>query len=535
MFISPRAALAGALIASMTGSLPAQPLAPSSTIRTHQVNVNAAGMNIPGDAANEPSIAIDPTAPNRMAIGWRQFDTVASSFREAGNAWSRDGGRTWTVNVAIADGNFRSDPVLASDSEGEFFYLTLRTDNGFTCDLYRSTNRGMTWISPTFAYGGDKAWFTIDTAFPLGRGNIYACWSTCCNPYGTTTFTRSLSNGQFFEPPITIPTSPIWGVPAVGPDGELYIIGGNANPRVVKSVNAFDEFEGPTFTGPFSVPFGGQLVINNSGSPNPGGLCGQYWVAVNHAPGPSRGHVYAAASIDPAGSDPLDTLFSRSTDGGVSWSAPVRVNDDPAGANNWQWFTTLSVSPTGRLDLVWNDTRDGPTSTSRLFYSCSLDGGITWTPNVAISPPWNSLIGWPVQNKIGDYYHAISDDLGVSIAWAATLNGEQDVYFTRIGEDDCDQDRVADSTELSSATDCNGNGTLDTCDIAAGVLTDTDGDGIPDLCDCDADWNENGALDSQDYFDFLLSFFANSADFNDDGVTNSQDYFDYLDAFFAGC
>ena len=57
------------------------------------MNVNAAGLNIVGDAANQPSIAVDPTAPNRMAIGWRQFGSVFSSFREAGRAYSRDGGQ----------------------------------------------------------------------------------------------------------------------------------------------------------------------------------------------------------------------------------------------------------------------------------------------------------------------------------------------------------------------------------------------------------------------------------------------------------
>src|SRR5262249_26229795 len=39
-----------------------------------QVNVDANGLNIPGDAANEPSLVIDPTNPLRMTIGWRQFD-----------------------------------------------------------------------------------------------------------------------------------------------------------------------------------------------------------------------------------------------------------------------------------------------------------------------------------------------------------------------------------------------------------------------------------------------------------------------------
>ncbi|MBC7773134.1 MAG: hypothetical protein H7210_11600 [Pyrinomonadaceae bacterium] len=52
---------------------------------------------------------------------------------------------------------------------------------------------------------------------------------------------------------------------------------------------------------------------------------------------------------------------------------------------------------------------------------------------------------------------------------------------------------------------------------------------------CLADFNNDGIANSQDFFDFLVAFFAGNADFNSDGVTNSQDFFDFLVQFFAGC
>src|SRR5437016_1146048 len=63
---------------------------------SRQVNVDLNGMNITGDAANEPSIAVDPTNGSKIVIGWRQFNSVSSNFRQSGYGYTSDGGMTWT-------------------------------------------------------------------------------------------------------------------------------------------------------------------------------------------------------------------------------------------------------------------------------------------------------------------------------------------------------------------------------------------------------------------------------------------------------
>ena len=128
----------------------------------------------------------------------------------------------------------------------------------------------------------------------------------------------------------------------------------------------------------------------------------------------------------------FDVMFARSTDNGQTWDEPVRVNGDISG-NNWQWFGTMSVSPNGRIDVVWLDTRDSNQGYySSLYYSYSIDGGQTFSMDERISEAFDPHVGWPQQDKMGDYFHMVSDDDYAHLAWANTLNGEQDVYYTRI-------------------------------------------------------------------------------------------------------
>jgi hypothetical protein len=494
----------------LRGGQRAVSMAPPGSV---QVNVDSNGMNIIGDAANEPSLAIDPTNPNLIAVGWRQFDTIASNFRQAGNAYSTDGGATWTFPGVLTPGVFRSDPVLAADNDGRFFYNSLQTT--FCIDVFQSANAGVTWPTSVPAFGGDKAWMDIDRTAGTGTGFLHMAWQNaarCSNVPNGRLFTRSTDHGATWLTPITITNNPRFGVTAVGPDGAVYVTGTTASSStfvVAKSTNAQNGGVTPTWA--FSVTgnfLGGSQLL--SAGPNPAGLLGQVWIAANPL---NASHVYLLCSVDPTGSDPLDVKFSRSVDGGQTWSAPVRVNDDP-GTTAYQWFGTLSVAPNGRIDVVWNDTRDDPLNQlSKTRYTYSTDEGVTWAPSYAFTPAWDSTVGFPNQNKIGDYYHMISDNVAAHLIYAATFNGEQDVYYTTLEPNDCNRNGIADNLDISNMTsnDCNSNGLPDECendcnldqiaDACQLAGNDCNSNGVPDDCEPGhEDCNNNSVFDQCEGF-----------------------------------
>ena len=409
-------------------------------------------------------------SPGRIAIGWRQFDDVRSNFRQAGWGFSDDRGASWTFPGVLTPGNFRSDPVLGADADGRFYYYSLR--GNFLCDFFFSDDGGRSWSAPRAAFGGDKQWFAIDRTDGPGRGNIYVSWSLASNPWGERVFIRSTDSGQSFSDPIVLDPAPIWGTLTVAADGTLYLAGNasfNFNTFVVE----------PTFDA-FVIPFGGRQVAG--AGPNPVGLLGQVWIAANHSDGPDRGDLYAVASVDPNGADPMDVHFVRSSDRGETWSTPVEVN--AGDSDRRQWFGTMSVAPGGRIDVVWIESLDAVVSNEgELTYAFSVDGGASWSVPVAVSPMFDSRVGFPNQNKIGDYYHMVSDDTGADLAYAATFNGEQDVYYMRIWGD-CNDNGTSDAYDLwlGRVRDCDGDGAPDTCEIAEDPGADSNGDGILDVC-----------------------------------------------------
>jgi hypothetical protein len=119
----------------------------------------------------------------------------------------------------------------------------------------------------------------------------------------------------------------------------------------------------------------------------------------------------------------FDIYASRSTDGGATWSANSRVNDDTGTAV--QWMVDLAVDRRGTVHAAWEDKRNGSLN---IFYSNSTDQGATWSPNVRISS--ENTPG--TYNRPGDYFaiEAGPNDEPY-IIWTDGRGADFDIYFAK--------------------------------------------------------------------------------------------------------
>ncbi|MFN3694122.1 MAG: T9SS type A sorting domain-containing protein [Ignavibacterium sp.] len=104
-------------------------------------------------------------------------------------------------------------------------------------------------------------------------------------------------------------------------------------------------------------------------------------MAVDRSGGPRNGYIYIVwpqRGVAPAGSDP-DIVLIRSTNGGVTWSSPVRVNNDALNNGKDQYYPWCTVDQSnGALHIVFYDNRNTTSDSSGVWMATSFDGGITF-------------------------------------------------------------------------------------------------------------------------------------------------------------
>ncbi len=349
-------------------------------------------IDAPGGNPEEVTIAINPTNPDNLVAG--------ANLRYVFH--SMDGGRTWEQNL-LPQGTW-GDPCVIFDKDGRAYMANL-TYGWDAITVRHSDDGGATWSEGVKLFGPssdsarpgsfyksslqDKEWMIADMTDSPYSGNIYASW-TDFSKYGSENpkdssvivFARSLDRGITFEPFVRI--SDMAGdcvdddntmegaVPAVGPDGEVYIAW--AGPEGLYFDRSFDG----------GVTFGEDNIISDM----PGGWAfhisgisratGLPITLADMSSSPHRGTVYVNW-VDHRHGDP-DVWLMRSTDRGDTWSEPLRINDDEIGNGKEQFFTWATVDPTnGELSIVYYDRSRYSTDSTDVFLARSIDGGRSFT------------------------------------------------------------------------------------------------------------------------------------------------------------
>ncbi|MCK4574901.1 T9SS type A sorting domain-containing protein [candidate division WOR-3 bacterium] len=114
----------------------------------------------------------------------------------------------------------------------------------------------------------------------------------------------------------------------------------------------------------------------------------------------------------------FDWLYvSKSTDGGISFSPDVQVNDTVAES----WQNSIDVDSRGYVHVTWRDGRDG---NANIYYSRSINGGLTFSPNIRV----NDAAHEPEPQA---YPSMCVDDSGMVYAvWQEGSGIHPDIYFT---------------------------------------------------------------------------------------------------------
>jgi hypothetical protein len=455
--------------APVIGPLAIPEIAPGTNAR---VNSNPATFSRP---QVEPSIASNPQNPLQLVTGFADFQNEPIVNDTApGVALSADGGKTWAAplqgpNLPDPPGFTWGSRVLAThlaagDSavvwglESTVYFSTLGFHNNEVppnndCSsgglfVYRSDDAGNTWTLPvngpaihnTQTIFRDKEYIAVDSN-PLTpfAGRVYMVWdddvySGCPQFFDgpqknfitrNITFSFSSDGGATWTAPSVLASGClVSAVPAVAVNGDLYVVWFDCNSGIRQMVRK-------SSTGGLSFEPAVAAASGLTAPPNP--LIGSNFrvgsfPAIATDPTDAK-RVYVTWSSD-NGPSQTDVFVTHSLNGGLMWSAPVRVNDDPPGNPRDQFFPWVAVDIDGTVRLMWGDDRLDLVNPGGKLYDIfmaeSVDHGASFGVNVRVTtqssnPDFDGFNG----TFIGDYFGLSASGVAV---WGDTRNGNQDIF-----------------------------------------------------------------------------------------------------------
>ncbi len=332
----------------------------------------------------------DPTTA--IGLSGRQYVGYIAASYDMGVAYSPDG--TSFTHVQVASGGYILDKnhmwidnSPSSPYEGNLYNAWTNFQSGANdseIEISRSTNDGLNWssalnISSAINAGSHNQGVNIQTG---PGGEVYVCWAIYDSwPSDETAigFAKSTNGGVSYSTAARKITN-IKGIRTTETSKNHRV---NSFPVMAVDISGGD--------------YDGYLYI--------------VWTNVG-VPGINTG-------------SNISVYMSRSTDGGTSWSTPVRVNQGPNIAGKEAYFPWISCDPeTGVLSVIFYDDRATSSASCETWVAYSLDAGNTWTDfrvsDVAFTPsPIPGLAG----SYMGDYLGITSRGGMFYPCWTDTRNG----------------------------------------------------------------------------------------------------------------
>ena len=400
------------------------------------------------NSPEEVTIAINPANTNILAAG----ANLNYFFH------SLDGGLGWNQSGMSSSLGVWGDPCVVFDSLGNLYYGHLSNPiSGYWIDrivIQKSTDFGQTWndgagIGFQNPKNQDKEWIAVDFSQSQFKGNVYVTWtefddygSPSSNDSSRIRFSKSTDMGETWSDAITISdksgdaidsdNTDEGAVPAVGPNGEIYVSwAGPLGLMFDKSTDGGETWGTDVFVS--DIPGGWDFDV-------PGiSRCNGLPITMSDiSNSPYRGNIYICWGDQRNGSDNTDVFFSRSTDGGDSWSPAKRVNNDSTSRH--QFFPWMTVDQTtGNIWAVFYDRRNTTGVTTDVYMARSTDGGETFD-NFKVSEssftPTSGVF-------FGDYINVAAWNREVRPIWMRLQSGELSVWTAL----------VYDSTSITSVED----------------------------------------------------------------------------------
>ena len=370
------------------------------------------------NAEVEPWVAVNPTDSTNVIGVWQEDRWTDGGSHGNDTARSLDSGTTWTyptpIPWSVCSGSTQAryaratDPWVSFGPTGTAHQIALSLDpNGFTTAVLasRSTDKGANWSAPATLIDDNDLRFFNDkesiTADSTDANLVYAVWDRIYKPgqakgfpaqvnsfafRGFPYLARSTDNGLTWEPARRISSNAnlftIGNQIVVLPDGTLidftdYSTGSGVQPSNHHWKAVFRSTDhGVTWSKPITIS-----QVTEVGTRIPDGSFPVRAGGDDIAVDPANGNLYAAWT-DSRFNDGThnDIVVSKSTDGGLTWSAPAKASKNPVGVA--AFTPSIHVNADGDVAVTYYDFRyavAGPVVATDFWIEISSNGGGTWS------------------------------------------------------------------------------------------------------------------------------------------------------------